>query len=108
MTFGIVFQEYEEGRHLYNKQNIKTMLRLLWIVTTMLVTSAYSSNLKSNLIKKRYAKRTTTLNEMIDKDLTLHMSQSFFQYMENTISLDHIHQRMVCQVKKKDSIFQVT
>ncbi len=103
MTFGILFQEYYLGRK-NSPSRAATAMRFSWVVTAMFVTMGLTGNLKSSLVKSRYEKRTVTLDEMIDKDMTIHMTSQTHSYLASSFTKSDINSRLVCQVEKKNSI----
>ncbi len=104
MSYGIMFQEY----HCDKKPDfakMATYVRILWVVVAMFVAMALTGNLKSSLIKKRYEKRTLTLNEVVSKDMTIHMSDTLEDYLTSGMAQSQLNARILCQANKKPSKF---
>ncbi len=110
LTYGIIFQEYNYKEHYANKKNISTQFRFLWITVTTFITMAFIGNLKSTLVRQEFMPRTQTLNEMVDKDMPIHVPNVKSMYMEN-LEKNHlnssINKRILCQAYKTDGIYQV-
>ncbi len=110
MIYGIVFQEFGDKDHYANKNNISTQFRFLWIVVTTFVTMAFVGNLKSTLVRQEFKPTTQTLNEMVDKDMPIHVPNVKAMYMENLEkdnSNSSINKRILCQAYKTDGVFPV-
>ncbi len=107
MTFGIIFQEFGLGdRRITHKPSQYVALRMMWVVLSMLLTMTFVGNLKSSLVKKSYEERTMTLEEVIDKDMTLHTSTAVMDYYDQPqAQLNPITIRLKCQTEKKGSIY---
>ncbi len=104
-TYGIMFQEYYQRKGFKKKLSYFT-LRFLWVATTFVISMAFLANLKSSLTKKNYEERTMHLDEMIDKDMKIHSSLMQRNYLEGpTLKLRPINERLLCQIKKKDSTY---
>ncbi len=105
MAFGIVFQEYHVrvDSKADHKMTLK-LIRICWVVTAMFLSMALNGNLKSTLVRGRYEKRTMTLNEMIDKDMTLHITDTMESYLSSGFTDSNLNTRMLCQARKKNSI----
>ncbi len=104
-AYGIMFQEYYQRKCLQKYLSYHS-LRFLWVVTTFLISVAFLANLKSNLTKKHYEERTISLDEMIGKDMTVHSSFMLTNYLEGpTVQTRGFNQRLLCQIKKKDSTY---
>ncbi len=106
MTFGIMFQEFHMSTKKKYSLNFLT-LRMVWIVGSLFISMAFLANLKSSLMKRHFEKRTMTLEEMVDKDMTIHSSDIFTSYLESPNGQSPLNNRLLCQVKKKDTIFSV-
>ncbi len=107
MTFGIIFQECQMGdRKVTYMPRQYVVLRMMWVILSMLLTMTFVGNLKSSLVKKSYEKRTMTLEEVIDKDITVHTSTAAMAYYDQPqAQLNPITKRLKCQAQKKDSIY---
>ncbi len=104
MAVGILFQEY----HLGTKTKIPraaTVIRFSWVVTAMVMTMALIGNLKSSLVKSRHEKRTMTLDEAIDKDMKVHLVSTSEAYLNSGITQSDLNKRILCQVRKTDSVY---
>ncbi len=109
MTYGIVFQEFYEPDSFKGSNLRKRLLRMIWVFATVLLTASYAGNLKSNLIKKTYEPKTQTMNEMIDKDMPVHLSKGFFNYLDSTKHLSKLSTRLTCQASKdKSKLYPIT
>ncbi len=109
MTYGIVFQEYYQSDSFRGSSRRKRLLRIIWVFATVLLTASYAGNLKSHLIKKTYEQRTQTMNEMIDKDMPVHLSKGFFTYLDSTKHLSKLSTRLTCQASKdKSKLYPIT
>ncbi len=81
------------------------LLRFLWVVMTMLLVMSYMGNLKSSLVSKSYEKPTKTIEEVIQKDMTHHTFEIFYNYMQSPIGqMTSLSRRLLCQTEKKKSI----
>ncbi len=70
----------------------------------MFLTLSFGAVLKTTLIQSNFETRTMTLDEIIDKDMTVHISQVAINiYSQSDIPL---YRRILCQAKKKKSIFK--
>lgn len=104
MTYGIVFQEYfyrtpsGGGR--------AKLLRMLWVAASLVLTMSYASNLKASLIRRETLPRTETLRGMIERDLVVHTSRNFYSWLSFTPS--PLHDALVAQVDKHDSVYPMT
>ncbi len=85
MCYGIIFQEYHQSR-MNNKGRLITLVTFMWVAATTFLSMAFTGNLKSSLVRKNYEERTMTLNEIVDKDLTIHMSNTMENYLDSDIS----------------------
>ncbi len=66
----------------------------------------FMGNLKSSLINKNYEKATSTLEQLVDKDMTVHATTSLVGYMKSPVGLESpLLQRLLCQIEKKESTF---
>ncbi len=103
-TYGIIFQEFH-----HDETNMLSLpskqVKFWWIIATMFLSMAFCGNLKSSFVKSHYGDRTMTLNEMIDKDLTIHTRDSMVGYLESVSS--DLNIRILCQARKKNSIYPV-
>ncbi len=70
----------------------------------MLITMSYSGNLKASFVRKEHERRTETLDEMVDRDLTVHTAQGLYTYFDAKRSLSPLHERLACQIEKKKSV----
>ncbi len=106
MTYGVLFQEYHQCDD-SDKSKLSTKFRLLWIISSVFIVMAFLGNLKSSLVRKSYEKRTMTLYEMVDKDMTISITSTFADYLGATITQTDFNSRMLAQAKKKNSIFPI-
>ncbi len=105
-TYGVLLLEYHQCK-VADKNKLSARFRLLWIISSMFIVMAFHGNLKSSLVRKNYEERTMTLNEMIDKDMTVHITSTFAEYLGATITQHDFNERLLKQAKKKDSIFPI-
>ncbi len=105
MSVAILLQEFDTGRHMYGAKKQWAIIRFLWVASSMFIIMGFSGNLKSSFVKQKYEDRTMTLNEMIDKDLTIYTSTEMAEYFEVTKETSPINRRMLCQSKKKNSFY---
>ncbi len=104
--FGILFQENSAIKNIYER--VLTLL-LTWQIFTMFISMFFAAVLKSNLMHKNLEKPTSSINEMIDKDMIVHTTQAsldFYELPEN----QHIpiYKRLALQARKKKSVFEIT
>ncbi len=106
IAYGILFQEFHEKTSLKNRASYMG-LRLLWVTTSMLITMAFMANLKSSLTKKNFEERTVILEEMIEKDMKIHVSFMVTNYLEGPSGhlANKFDRRFLCQIKKKNSTY---
>ncbi len=104
MAFGIMFQEYHIRVDPKTLTMTAKLIRIFWVVTAMFMSMALTGNLKSTLVRGRYEKRTMTINEIIDKDMTLHITDTMESYLSSGFTDSNINTRMLCQARKKSSI----
>ncbi len=104
MIYGNLFQEYHGVKGI-NNNLLSTTFHFVWILMTAFIVMAFHGNLKSSLVRKNYEDRTMTLNEMIDKDMIVHVSSTLKSFLENSISQSEFNKRMLCQARKKDSVY---
>ncbi len=106
MAYGIMFQEFEEKKFI-KKNASYIVLRILWVTTTMLISMTFMANLKSSLMKKNFEERTMTKEEMVDKDMTIHVSFMVANYLDGPSGhqANRFDRRKLCQIKKKDSAY---
>ncbi len=106
MTYGVLFQEYHQCKNA-DQNKLSTRFRLMWIISSMFIVMAFLGNLKSSLVRKTFEERTMTLNEMIDKDMTVHITSTFADYLGATITQHDLNARLLKQARKKGSIFPI-
>ncbi len=104
MTYGVVFQEYHQSDSFRGSSLRKQFIHILWILATVLLTTSYVGNLKSHLIKKTYQQKTKTLNEMIDKDMPVHINIGFYHYLDSVKHMSKLYTRSICQASRDKSI----
>ncbi len=97
LAYGVLFQEYFFNDKL---RGITSRVMILWVTSAFVLSSAFMANLKSSLINKTYEDKTNTLNEIVDKDMIVHMSRSAADYMETNGE----DSRLLCQAKKYNSV----
>ncbi len=110
MIYGIMFQEFGYKDHYANKSKMSTQFRFLWIAVTSFITMAFVGNLKSTLVRQEFGPRTQTLNEMIDKDMLIHVPNVHIMYtesLEKHNSNPNLNKRILCQAYKKDGVFPI-
>ncbi len=88
-------------------QRKSTYLQFLWVLSTMFITMAFVGNLKSTLVRKSYEARTMTLNEMIDKEMPVHIPNTKAGYLEMDQSNSILNKRILCQAKRTNGVFVV-
>ncbi len=104
MMFGIVFQECFVPK-IHNSMSLFSMLRILWVITSMLLVMAFIGNLKSSLILNNYYERTMTFEEIFEKDLPFHSSQALYDFLNSPSALNSpVNRRLLCQANKKGSM----
>ncbi len=67
---------------------------------------AFVGNLKSSLVRHTYTEKTQTLNEMIDNDMFVIMTNVFSGYIRNSASDNAFNQRLLSHVEKKNSLIE--
>ncbi len=102
LPYGVLFQEFHSNNKL---KGISKGVGALWVVSSLIITSAFVANLKSSLINKIYEDKTETLDEIVDKDLLVHMDKVFFDYLRMQGDVIEINERLLCQAKKYDTVF---
>ncbi len=108
LTYGVLFQEYEECKKHDDKIKRSTLLGLFWNLSTMFIVMAFLGNLKSSLVRKKYEDRTMTLYEMFEKDMAVYITKTFSEYLGSTITENDLSARILNQAEKKDSIVPLT
>ncbi len=76
------------------------------MISAFVLSSAFVANLKSSLINKSYEDNTANLDEMIDKDMLVHMDKASADYLGTQGDEIRLNDRLLCQAKKYDSIFR--
>ncbi len=106
LTFGIVFQEYHQVRR-SNTRHLSTIVTFVWIAGNTFISMALVGNLKSSLVKSYHEERTKTLNEMVDKDMPIHITTTMEDYLEAGFAVSELNSRLLCQARKTDLIFTI-
>ncbi len=103
MMFGIVFQECYQPGSIRSTNHLK-LLRMLWVVMSMLLTMAFVGNLKTSLVVNNYYDQTETFDQIFEKDLPFHVSRAFYDFVNASAALNStLNIRILCQVNKKKS-----
>ncbi len=107
LTFGILFQEY----HLGNKSKLPearppfNVLRMVWVVMSMILVMSYVGNLKSSLVSRSYDRPTQTISEIVEKDLTFHAQEALYFFLKTPYGQQTMmNRRLLRQAEKKGSI----
>ncbi len=103
MMFGILFQEYYEGKGMKNINTLLNVNRLMWVVTSMILTMAFNGNLKTTLVVKTSYEQTKSMADIFEKDLTFHVSPSSCGYLETTAPLSPVNKALLRQAKNSDA-----
>ncbi len=101
LTYGVIFQEYYANHKL---RGISKIVGILWVISSLIITSAFVANLKSSLINKTYEDKTKTLDEVVDKDMFVHMDKVFYDYLRTQGDVIPINDRLLCQAKKYNTV----
>jgi len=123
MAYGAIFQEYHKMTSIgSSKRPSRKYFYLLWIFTSFVLVLAYQGNLKSSLIKKyvkrlslcyyitmsvhinfrRYMKPTNSIQEMLKKDLEIHISTSLYGLLR--LSTNVQDQAIALKASEKNSV----
>ncbi len=106
INFGAIFQDYDK-RVFQDKDRTSTKLYFLWIVATFFLTMGFVGNIKAILVKKEYEPRTSTLYEMVDKDMAVYFPAGFEMIFQMNSRYSELNRRILCQARKTEGIYQV-
>ncbi len=83
------------------------MLVMTWVLATFFITMAFSGNLKSNFARKAFEEPTKTINEIVDKDMTIHVPKVYHDYLLSPDGHDRqdVMKRVLCQATKRNSFY---
>ncbi len=103
MNFGNIFQEFGQTRQA-DSDRASAKLQLLWIFATFFLTMAFVGNLKSILVKKTYEPETSSIREIIDKDMRVFIYEGvvgFLGLLEDKVTID-----ILSQARKTNGIYK--
>ncbi len=99
--FGILFQEYYETKNTKNKKSsVFSAHRMVWVVASTLLVMAFIGNLKTSLVVNNYYDQTNEIEEIFDKDLVLHTSQTSYDYLRALADVSNLNRRLFHQANK--------
>ncbi len=104
MTFGNIFQEYHQNT-LKNRRRTSTKLQFVWVVATSFICMGFVGNLKSILVRKQYEPKTSSFEEIVEKDMRVFIAKDLESVLELNSFNSPIDKRLLCQARKTEGIY---
>ncbi len=106
IIFGAIFQEYDKT--LFGaRDRTSAKLYFLWTASSFFLVMGYIGNIKAILVKKEYEPRTSTLYEMVDKDMAVHVPTGFEMIFQKNSRYSTLNRRILCQARRTEGIYKV-